>query len=124
MVFFLLTGDDKNGIMGFEVVAAAQGSQGGDRQLLAVHLVDAALPQVRQGAMKVFLQNKSHHQPAAGMQLRQRPVDQRRQVAAAAPIKIASALSATASGATPATIAMLSQPKRCRFSASRRSASA
>lgn len=85
MVFFLLTGDDKNGIMGFEVVAAAQGSQGGDRQLLAVHLVDAALPQVRQGAMKVFLQNKSHHQPAAGMQLRQRPVDQRRQVAAAAP---------------------------------------
>ncbi len=34
--------------------------------------------------MKVFLQNKSHHQPAARMQLRQRPVDQRRQVAAAA----------------------------------------
>ena len=57
--------------MGFEVVAAAQGSQGGDRQLLAVHLMDAALPQVRQSAMKVFLQNKSHHQPAAGMQLRQ-----------------------------------------------------
>ncbi len=43
--------------------------------------------------MKVFLQNKSHHQPAAGMQLRQRPVDQRRQVAARCPpIKIASAL--------------------------------
>ncbi len=37
--------------------------------------------------MKVFLQNKSHHQPAARMQLRQRPVDQRRQVAAAAPHK-------------------------------------
>ena len=45
--------------MWFEVVAAAQGGQGGDRQLLAVHLVDAALPQVRQGAMKVFLQNKT-----------------------------------------------------------------
>jgi hypothetical protein len=27
MVFFLLTGDDKNGIMGFEVVAAAQRGQ-------------------------------------------------------------------------------------------------
>ena len=70
--------------MGFEIVAAAQRGQSGDRQLLTVHLANAALLQVPQGAMKVFLQNKSHHQPAARMQLRQRPVDQRRQVAAAA----------------------------------------
>lgn len=39
---------------------------------------------MRQRTMKVFLQDKGHHQTATGMQMTHRPVNQRRQMPAAA----------------------------------------
>jgi hypothetical protein len=43
MVFFLLTGDNKNGIIRFEIVAAAKRGQCGDLHLQAINVLRADL---------------------------------------------------------------------------------